>query len=693
VNDELTVEHVEKLLVMFNRFEGINGTRDPRAAELVELIFRQLSPEMIAEMADRHDLEPVGPEPWRKTFTGGSDDHSGIYIASAYTQTPPAENVAEFLDHLRAGRHEMGGTSGTSLRLAHSFYHIAYGFYKARLLGGSLARRNFIDELFHRVIEGKTAARLSFRDHLRYWARRISTRATGAHAAEGVLADELSALLTQAEGRAPGVPKACDDRHSFETACRVCHLVSYEFFRKFVRYAGEGRLVDSLQSVASLGPVALAMAPYMAAFRTQHKDERFLQAVAQRFDASRDRVRKSDKKAWVTDTFSDVNGVSLMIKCLGSEARRQGKQLTIVTGLEATPDVAMHLQNFPPVGAFSLPEYEQQKLGFPPFLEVLEYLERERFGEVIVSTPGPMGLTALAAGKLLGLPLVGIYHTDFPKYVRCMTEDETLEQLTWRYMLWFYDQMQTVYVPSEYYRRQLLDNGFDGRKLKVLKRGVDVARFTPGQRQRDFWPSRGARQKFMFLYVGRVSKEKNLDLLLDSFVRLRELGLDADLAMVGDGPYLADLKKRYKRPDVLFTGFLESDVLAMAYGSADAFVFPSTTDTFGNAVLEAQASGLPTIVSNEGGPAEIVEHGRSGLIFDASDPPALATAMMQIYEDGDLRAQLSEAGLVNARGNSWEQVLEHLWSQKAGFDPQLSPGVHRIRARATTIGVISLQSH
>ncbi len=180
VNDELTVEHVEKLLVMFNRFEGINGTRDPRASELVSLIFRQLSPEMIAEMANRHDLEPVGLEPWRKTFTGGSDDHSGIYIASAYTQTPPAENVAEFLDHLRAGRHEMGGTSGTSLRLAHSFYHIAYGFYKARLLGGSLARRNFIDELFHRVIEGKTAARLSFRDHLRYWARRISTRATGA---------------------------------------------------------------------------------------------------------------------------------------------------------------------------------------------------------------------------------------------------------------------------------------------------------------------------------------------------------------------------------------------------------------------------------------------------------------------------------------------------------------------------------
>jgi glycosyltransferase involved in cell wall biosynthesis len=232
-----------------------------------------------------------------------------------------------------------------------------------------------------------------------------------------------------------------------------------------------------------------------------------------------------------------------------------------------------------------------------------------------------------------------------------MTEDEALEQLTWRYMLWFYDQMQTIYVPSEFYRRQLLDNGFDARKLKVLKRGVDVRRFTPEGRDRDFWPSRGARQKFVFLYVGRVSKEKNLDLLLDSFVRLRERGLEADLALVGGGPYMADLKKRYKRPDVLFTGFLENEELAKAYGSADAFVFPSTTDTFGNAVLEAQASGVPVIVSNQGGPAEIVEHGRSGLIFDTGDPAALATAMMQLYQDASLRSRLSEVGLVSARSS------------------------------------------
>ena len=105
VNDQLMIEHFEKLLLLFNRFEGINGTRDPRASELVRLILSHLTPDMIAEMADRQGIEPWGEEPWKKHFTAGSDDHSGVYIASAYTVTPHSESVEQFLDHLYRGDH------------------------------------------------------------------------------------------------------------------------------------------------------------------------------------------------------------------------------------------------------------------------------------------------------------------------------------------------------------------------------------------------------------------------------------------------------------------------------------------------------------------------------------------------------------------------------------------------------------
>ncbi len=689
VNDQLTIEHFEKLLLLFNRFEGINGTRDPRASELVTLILSNLTADMLAEMADRHGIDPCGLEPWKKSFTAGSDDHS-VYIASAYTATPAVETVEQFLEQMRDGNHEMGGGSGTSLRLAHSFYHIAYGFYKSRLLGGSLARKNFIDDLFRRVLEGKAASRpLSFRDKLRYFARRVTNRARGVHTSEEQLLEEISVLLARGDRDRASVPAASDDRQSFEIACHVCHLLSYTFFRKFVKYAGEGRLVDSLQSVASLGPVALSMAPYLAAFRTQHKDERFLQAIAAHYEISRDRTRKSDRKAWITDTFADVNGVSLMIKSIAGEAEKQGRELTVVTCLDRVPPTEARVHNFKPVGSFGLPEYDSQKVSFPPFLEVVEYLERQKFGELIISTPGPLGLTALAAGRLLGLPLSGIYHTDFPLYVRTLTEDEALEQLTWRYMYWFYEQMETIYVPSEYYRRQLIENGFDRRKLRVLTRGVDLRRFSPQKRDASFWPARGAGAGLKFIYIGRISKEKNLDLLMEAFVELKRGGAAAELLIVGDGPYLTALRDRYQRPDVIFTGFLEGEELAVAYASADVFVFPSTTDTFGNVVLEAQASGLPVIVSNRGGPAETVVAGESGLIFDSAESGSLREAMRQLLVSGDLRTQFSAGALENARQSSWQQVLDDLWESKPLLDA-VPEAYRRIRGGSST-GVVSME--
>ena len=134
MNNRLTIEHMEKLLLMFKRFESINGSRGPRAL-LLKAVLDNLTLPMIAEMADRHGIEPTGPEPWRKWTTGGSDDHSGVHAGAAYTATPPANDVGEFLDHLRGGRHRAGGAPGGSLLLAHSLYTIAYSYYKNRFLG------------------------------------------------------------------------------------------------------------------------------------------------------------------------------------------------------------------------------------------------------------------------------------------------------------------------------------------------------------------------------------------------------------------------------------------------------------------------------------------------------------------------------------------------------------------------------
>src|SRR6185436_17429189 len=119
--------------------------------------------------------------------------------------------------------------------------------------------------------------------------------------------------------------------------------------------------------------------------------------------------------------------------------------------------------------------YELQKLSFPPVLQILDYIQREQFSEIIISTPGPIGLTALLAAKMLGIRTSGIYHTDFPQYVRILTEDSFLETLTWNYMKWFYEQLDLFYVNSASYRTAWIDRGIDGDRIRILPRGLDTA--------------------------------------------------------------------------------------------------------------------------------------------------------------------------------------------------------------------------
>src|SRR5207244_3709244 len=136
-----------------------------------------------------------------------------------------------------------------------------------------------------------------------------------------------------------------------------------------------------------------------------------------------------------------------------------GNDLIVVTSRSTITITDIPIRNFTPIGEFELPEYELQKLSFPPILQMVEYIQRECFTELIISTPGPIGLTALLAAKMLGLRASGIYHTDFPQYVRILSDDASLETLTWNYMRWFYGQLDLVYVNSDGYRRAWIDGG------------------------------------------------------------------------------------------------------------------------------------------------------------------------------------------------------------------------------------------
>lgn len=663
VNHKLSPEHIEKLMVLFNRFEGINGARDPRACDMASAVLRALTPEMLDRLADKHDIAPTGNTPWRKVFTGGSDDHSGLYIAGARTVTPPADSVDAFLDHIRAGRHDAEGEGGDSLRMAHNFYAIAYSYYRRNVLERGSGQPSILGELFKKLLEPTEAAPQTLASRVKGLAGRVvrKHKLRSMDPVERMLVDEFSQLFQgkQQTGSLPAVP---DAQRCFDLACNVSHTLGYTFLTRSIERARQGSLIESLQAVAALAPVGLSVMPYLAAFTTQQKDEKFLQQVADYFPAAAHMKKKSECKAWLTDTFGDVNGVSQTIRTLSQLATRRELPLTVMTSLEESPMVDADLRNFAPVGMFSLPEYPQQRLAFPPVLEVIESLDSGDYSEVIISTPGPMGLAGLAAGKLLGLELTGIYHTDFPAYVEHLTEDPNMATLAQRFMIWFYEQMDRIIAPSEYYRMQLVDMGLDASKIEVISRGVDTDRFKPQRRKENHFKQYGLKDGGLtYLYVGRVSAEKNIHLLLAAFERLATRRDDVRLVVVGDGPSREDLAKRYPQQRVAFTGTLTGVELADVYASADVFVFPSTTDTFGNVVLEAQASGLPCIVSDKGGPREIASRNDSALVVEVDQAGQLLEAMDQLYEDEGLRITLGTRGLANARSRSWDEVLNQLW--------------------------------
>lgn len=653
VDDRLSLAQLEKCLLLFDRFELVNGTRDPRAGELFAAVTEALTPRFMARLADRHGLAPHGPEPWRKRFVGGSDDHCGLYLGTTWTETPEAATPAEFLARLADGDHQPGGEAGSSLKLARAFQALAHDYYRAKVLAGSRWRNDPIADLLRRLAAAEIDPR---RPEGSRWLEPLRRAVTFLPALGSTR--PAAALLARAGRPSEGSLTREEERAVFEGAARLGQRALARSLDGALGALVSGRPLAALSALSTLATGVVALSPYAAAFGLQHKDEPFHREVAAAFDLPGLQARGT-RRAWATDTLLDVNGVARTVATGASKARARGHEVTVVTSLPAAPRVEFDLETFPPIWERAVPGYPELALRLPPVAELVEYLERERIGEIVISTPGPVGLAALAGAKLLGLPSVGIHHTDFPRYVTAMGGGEKLTAFARTYLAWFYGRLDRILVSSAACRRDLRDYGVPPSKIGFLPRGVDAELFHPVRRQERFFAWPGLPPGFTYLYAGRLAPEKNLEVLLAAFEQVAAARPAARLAIVGDGPARPRLEELASRK-VTFCGVLRDRMLAAAYASADAFVFPSRTDTFGNAVLEAMASGLPVIVTREGGPAEQVEDGATGRIV-AGDEGGLATAMLELFDRPELACALGREARRVAAARDWSAFVETLF--------------------------------
>jgi glycosyltransferase involved in cell wall biosynthesis len=671
VNQKLTLEHFEKVLLLFKTLE-LNGARSEEQNRCIEMILAVLGPEDISRLADKHGIDPYYQFPWRKGLIGGSDDHSSLTIARRHTEVERAATVAEFLEGVEHGRTRVLGPGSTPLTLAHNLYSIAYQFYEHKFQLERYLNSDILLSFLHRFLQLDQcrAPRLFERLNL-FLAKRRSLRATAAGRAN--MTDilrceayrltgedpELSRLLKNGNGDARSL-----DEQWFKIVDRVSNKVLGHFTDQLVNNLSGADLLSVFGSLGSAGSLYCILAPYFVSFAVFSEDRQFGRRALKHF--LKREIPDSDtpdgiKVAHFTDTLYEVNGVAGNLNVQLEAAERLGKDCTLVTCDADNHPNGKGRKNFKPIGVYEPTDYPGVKLYYPPFPEMLDYCYRENFSHIHAATPGPIGLAALAIARILRLPLVATYHTSLPEYLEALTGDGSIAEMSWTYLLWFYDQASIILTPSKYAANELAEKGVDPAKIRLVPRGVDIEKFHPDKAPRMAVSENGSRPKKTLLYVGRISREKNLPLLVNVFKDLNDMANNIQLMVVGDGPYRTEMVKELKGLPCTFTGCLEGDRLSAAYASADLFVFPSATDTFGTVVLEAQASGLPVIVSDMGGPRENVVHGSTGLVVNGNDEVGLLNAIVSLIRDPERLETMGRAARQYAEGRSFDAAFEQAW--------------------------------
>ena len=303
------------------------------------------------------------------------------------------------------------------------------------------------------------------------------------------------------------------------------------------------------------------------------------------------------------------------------------------------------------VASVPFPLYKYYRIGIPPVLELEKAMDRFKPDLVQVAAPTPISIYGQNYAHRKKIPSVVSYHTHFVDYFPYYGYRWAMG-LGWDYMRWFHNRSELTFAPTPGAAQDLVDRGFKG--VRLWPRGIDGKRFSPQFRSEALRKRLKVGKRPLLLFVGRLVAEKDLGDLVEAALEVRRKGYEFRLAFAGDGPYRETLEKNF--PQDHFFGFIQGGSLAKLYASADLFVFPSTTETFGNVILEAYASGLPVIAVKQGGSADLLAHGKNGYLAKPRDPKDLARWMQKCLDSASLRKKLGKGALQTAAEYEWSII-------------------------------------
>ncbi len=364
--------------------------------------------------------------------------------------------------------------------------------------------------------------------------------------------------------------------------------------------------------------------------------------------------------AYFTDTFyPQINGVTNTLdKLAGYLESKEIKHVFFAPDYPGS-SLPMNARNVRRFKSVSFPLYPECRLSIPFYSNICSLADKFNPDVVHLVTPLGIGTAGLRYARERGIPVVASYHTNFNVYLKYYNL-EYMENLIWNYFRWFHGFSGMNFCPSTDTLEILRANGVGN--LKIWPRGIDTEIFSPCHRNKRLREELGLEERLAFLYVGRLAAEKDLDILVESIKKvICAYGGKARFVIAGDGPYASFMKNALPE-DTVFTGYVKGRELSELYASCDVFLFPSSTETFGNVVLEAMASGLPVIAANSGGVKDSVKNGFNGLLCEPRNAESFFAAAGACIENHELLDRMSRSAREHTLSKSWDGVFGQLVS-------------------------------
>ncbi|WP_022664864.1 glycosyltransferase [Desulfospira joergensenii] len=610
VNERLNADLVEKLLLLFNTFEGVNGARSPYYAKKWMKLLKELTPGDMDRLSAKHGIKPHGPAPWSKGITAGSDDHAGLFQALTFTRGPQCRDPKTFLAAVRNGQTRAEGRSHDFKTFAFSIYKIAYDFSKHKTSADSHDLFNMISSILFDQNGALIASALIPKDQ-----NTPSEGAAGEKNPESLMLEFMEAI---ARDLADTGGSDMDTKFN-RIYASLSSLVDNYFVMVMDSMADavdKLSLVSFLKNLFASLPFFFLSTPFVTSVRHLTRDRIIINRLREQMD--KPEAPSGKRVLWFTDTIHDLNGVSASLRQIAWHAHRTDRNLTLVTchpGSDKIQALPPNVMNLDSVYSYRPELYTSYTMYFPSLLKAIDRISTCNPERVIISTPGPVGLLGLMAARMLNIPSTGVYHTDFKTQLDLTIKDHTLSSLIFQYDRMFFTMMDEIRVPSMAYVDILNQRGYPGEKLKIFERGINTSLYRYRE-QGNHEKADSQEPEFTLVWAGRVSHDKNIAYLLEVFELARKEIPGIRLVMAGHGPdydYFKEITAGIK--NVEMKGRVPYEKLPGFYSAGDLFVFPSTMDTFGMVVLEAQACGLPGLVTDIGGPQEIVENGVTGSVL------------------------------------------------------------------------------